>query len=148
MTPREIKKLDAEMSLLLCECSVLIGNEEFEEHAMEFERAQASMPFMGRYLLARADWLISRGCFDEARAITGRDECADKAFDARRSYILGRLEKEQGSYKTALKFFHKAEAEAQDNLALLSSVYSNLEICYRELSDFKQAYFYAAKQLH
>ena len=139
--------LDTEMSLLLCQCSLLMEDDEFETNASEFLRSVSSLPFMGRFFLVKADWLLRRGALEEAESLIARDECSAPVYTAERLYVQGRLEKERGQYEKAISLLLQAEEMASDNLALLNSVYANLEFCYRELEDYKQAYHYAAKQL-
>ena len=47
---------------------------------------------------------------------------------------------EMGEYRSATEYLHRAEEAFPKDTAPL------LERCYRELEDFKKAYFYACKQ--
>ena len=54
--------------------------------------------------------------------------------------LRGRAAYGMGQYKAAADYFHRAE-NAGD-----TQIYGDLEQCYRQLEDFKMAYFYACKQ--
>lgn len=139
--------LDAEMSLLLCECSLLVSDEDFETNAKEFLRAAADMPYMGRFLLDKASFLISQGQLDQAEALIEQEACTAPVHAPLRAYVQGRLSRARGDYQGAVSILQRAEEQAGENKPLLHAIYSELEHCYRELSDFKMAYHYAAKQL-
>lgn len=54
-----------------------------------------------------------------------------------------------GQYREALERIGAAEHEAEgiQERILLNDIYASLEICYRELDDFKMAYYYATHRL-
>ena len=68
--------------------------------------------------------------------------------DQRADYLLlrGRLAASQDKYGAALSFLHQAEEAAGERRALLGEIWEQLEICCRELEDFRGAYEYAAKR--
>ncbi len=64
-----------------------------------------------------------------------------EAMESRPGYwylLRGRLSMEQKEYARAVEFLVQAEQNIE--------IYGLLEQCYRELEDYKQAYFYAVKQ--
>ncbi|MBO5317069.1 MAG: helix-turn-helix domain-containing protein [Oscillospiraceae bacterium] len=54
--------------------------------------------------------------------------------------LRGRAAIAQGQYREAARYLHRAEARYPGETAGL------LELCYRELEDYKMAYYYACKQ--
>ena len=56
------------------------------------------------------------------------------------AFLMGELALRQGDFTAAVIQFHAAEGDYPAETA------PKLEQCYRELGDFKQAYFYACKQ--
>lgn len=57
----------------------------------------------------------------------------------KQQYLLGEAYLQKKDYRQAAVFYEQATAWGQQ-------VYSRLELCYRELSDYEKAYFYACKQ--
>lgn len=82
-----------------------------------------------RAKLALADgrWVDAARCLDAAEDRTGPTW----------HHLRGEVDFAQGDYKSAAEHFHRAEAEID--------LRERLEICYRELEDYKMAYFYAKK---
>ncbi len=139
-------ELDAEMSLLLCECSLRLEDGEFDANAKEFLRSSGDLSFLGRYLLDKAELLLRQGKVPEAEALSRKEACQSPAHMAQHSYIQGALALERGDYTGAIPLLQAAEQAAEER-PLRNAIYGKLEICYRELSDFEHAYHYAAKQL-
>lgn len=87
-------------------------------------------------LLLRAEVALQKDAAFAALLLDGaqdRESVQWCVLRGRAAYALGR-------YKAAAEFFHRAEAAGQ------TQVYSDLEQCYRQLEDFKMAYYYACKQ--
>lgn len=84
-------------------------------------------------LLLMADRALSAGRWQDAlRYLTG---CDDR--DAHWHYRMAQCRFLAGDYANAKDHYHRCE-EAYD-------VRTRLEVCYRELEDYKMAYFYAKK---
>lgn len=73
-----------------------------------------------------------------------RAECLLNAVENQKNvewqYLRGKACYQKEQYEQAAAYLHKAEKEYPAETATM------LEICYREMGDFKQAYFYARKQ--
>ena len=67
-------------------------------------------------------------------------EAAEKHNDPQWAMLRGQVYEAQGHFRSAVRLYHQAEQ------AFPQQVYPLLERCYRELEDFKQAYYYACKQ--
>ena len=67
-------------------------------------------------------------------------EAAEDRQSPRWSLLMGQALTETGEFSRALDCLHRAEEEFPEKTAPL------LEQCYRELEDYKQAYFYACRQ--
>lgn len=90
-----------------------------------------------RELLLRAEAALSRQ--DPARCAAYLDAAQDR--DSPRWHLLrGEAAFAQKDYPTAVDHFQPAEAAFPDR------VVPRLEVCYRELGDYKRAYEYACKQ--
>jgi len=139
-------RIDAEMSLIMAESVLLTGEEDFETQIRNFERAVVHIDYFDRYILDKAEYLLNRG--DEPGVKALLDNCGQikEPYKARRLYLEGRLLLAEGSREQAESRFLEAEAQAADNPILLSKIYKQLELCYKELDDYKKAYLYAAKQ--
>lgn len=70
-------------------------------------------------------------------ALRALEACRDRE-SPRWNYLMGRTYSEMKRYRDAAQCFHRAE-QALD-------VRRELEICYRELEDYKLAYYYARKE--
>ncbi len=139
--------LDAEMSLLLCECSLLLRDGDFAANEKEFLRADKLIAYTGRFLLDKATNLIDHGQLEEASSLLDRPECGLPRYAAQQKFVLGSLHLAQGNYAAAIPPLLEAEALSDENRPLLGAVCGKLEICYREQGNFEKAYYYAAKQL-
>jgi transcriptional regulator with XRE-family HTH domain len=84
-------------------------------------------------LLMKAERALKEKRFSDAeRYLLARDH-----RDARWHHLMGQCRFQAGDYAAAKEHYHRCE-ESYD-------VRSLLEICYRELEDFRMAYFYAKK---
>lgn len=61
-------------------------------------------------------------------------------------YVRGRLCVAQEKYRNALSFLRQAEEQAGEDVLLLREIWEYLELCCKELEDYKGAYEYAAKR--
>lgn len=84
-------------------------------------------------LLLRAESALADGTPEDAR----RYLLALDARDAAWYQLMGEVHFRLGQYRQAAECYHRAE-DAMD-------LRERLEICYRELEDYKMAYFYAKK---
>ena len=84
-------------------------------------------------LLLKANAALTDGRLDDAKRYLN---AADKR-DASWHHLMGELSFRAEDYETAKDHYHRCEAEFD--------VRARLEICYRELGDYKMAYFYAKK---
>lgn len=84
-------------------------------------------------LLLRAEGALADGrSADAERYLLALDD-----RDERWNYLMGESLFSRGAYKKAAEHFHRCE-DAMD-------VRGRLEVCYRELEDYKLAYYYAKK---
>ena len=96
----------------------------------------ASLPRDDRELLLRAQAALRN---DPGRAVQYLDATQNR--DTSQWHLLrGECHFAQGDYETAVAHFLLAED------AFPRQAYARLEVCYRELGDFKMAYAYACKQ--
>lgn len=94
----------------------------------------AQLPSLDEELMLRAE---------EAATAERAERLLDAAEDQDNeqwNYLRGKVYFEKKQYAEAAACLHKAENRNLKKTAQM------LEICYRELGDFKQAYFYACKQ--
>ena len=94
----------------------------------------AQLPSLDEELMLRAE---------EAATAERAERLLDAAEDQdseQWNYLRGKVYFEKKQYAEAAACLHKAENRNLKKTAQM------LEICYRELGDFKQAYFYACKQ--
>lgn len=99
--------------------------------------AAAELPSDDEVLLLRAAWALESGEFDRAAAYL--DAAEDRAAP-RWSLLRGKVYMAGGDYEKAARYLHLAEETFPGETAPL------LEVCCRELGDFKGAYEYACKQ--
>lgn len=85
-------------------------------------------------LLLKAEQTIAAGHLADAE----RYLCAHDRRDARWEYLMGECAFRSGDYPKARAHYHRCE-DAMD-------VRARLEICCREMGDYKMAYFYAKKE--
>lgn len=135
--------IDAEMSLILSECALMLDISEFEENAKEYERAIKEISFQERYALSKSEYLIKTGETELAFKILSKLEPSDSI---KYLYIMGLYNLAIGEYSPAEEYLKKAESISEGNV-LLNNIYSALEECYLKEEDYKMAYEYAAKQL-
>ena len=95
------------------------------------------IPSMDEELCLRGKAALSRG--EPCRAAQILDAAADKT-DVVWCLLRGEAAFKLGDHKAAAAFFHQAEDAFPGQTAQW------LERCYRELEDYKMAYFYACKQ--
>lgn len=67
-------------------------------------------------------------------------DAAEDQTDARWCLLRGRAAAAMGEHQAAVSYLHQAEEAFPEQTAAL------LEACYRELEDYKMAYFYACRQ--
>ncbi len=140
-------EIDAEMSLILAECALVLDISEFETNAGEFNRAVREISFHQRYSLAYCEYLLR----------TGEDELAVKALENVKSplitatdkylYLKGECALRAGNINEAEELLLAAEALVVDDKRLAKTIYAALEAVYTRLEDYKQAYKYASLQL-
>lgn len=95
------------------------------------------LPSMDEELLLRARAALDGGDFTRCHHLLGAAQNQESALW---HFLRGELELALLHFAEAASHFHKAEDEYPEKCAF------RLERCYRELGDFKQAYFYACKQ--
>jgi hypothetical protein len=92
---------------------------------------------MDEELLLRARTALDGGDFSRCTHLL---EAAQDHASAPWHFLRGELELSLLRFAEAAAHYHKAEDTYPEKCAV------RLERCYRELGDFKQAYFYACKQ--
>lgn len=95
------------------------------------------LPSMDEELLLRARDALDRGEFDRSACYL---EAVEDQESADRNFLLGELHLVRKQYAAAAACYHKAEESYPEKCAV------RLERCYRELEDFRKAYYYACKQ--
>ena len=95
------------------------------------------LPSMDEELLLRARYALDSGEFDRCLHLL---EAAEDRDAAQWNFLRGELNLTWQKYAAAAECFRKAECEFPEKCAV------RLERCYRELGDFRQAYFYACKR--
>ena len=95
------------------------------------------LPSMDQELILRARAALEMQDPDRAAQLL---EAAEKRNNPQWAMLRGKVYQRQGHWRSAVRFYHQAEQ------TFPKEVYPLLEQCYRELEDFKQAYFYACKQ--
>ena len=96
-----------------------------------------SLPGMDEELLLRARDALDRGDFDRSIHLL---EAAQDHDAPEWNFLRGEVHLAKRQFATAAACYHKAEDSFPEKCA------ARLERCYRELEDFKQAYYYACKQ--
>ncbi len=86
-------------------------------------------------LLLKARAALTENRFEDARRYLAASDCRGDEW----SLLMGELMFRTKQYREALPYYHQAEKNHQILCA------QRLEICYRELEDYKMAYFYAKK---
>lgn len=95
------------------------------------------LPSIDGELLLRARVALDGGEFDRCAGLL--DAAQDKEA-AEWNFLRGEWYLAKSRYDAAAKCYHKAEVTFPEKCA------PRLERCYRELGDFRQAYYYACKQ--
>lgn len=97
----------------------------------------AVLPNLDEELRLRARDALDRGLFNRSAALL---DAAEDQESTDWNFLRGEVYLARQRYQEAAACYHKAEEAYPDKTA------SRLERCYRELEDYKQAYFYACKQ--
>ncbi|MBQ8974586.1 MAG: hypothetical protein IJ072_02545, partial [Oscillospiraceae bacterium] len=137
--------IDAEMSLILAECSLLLGKRDFEKNSADYERAVREISFSDRYDLTRAEYLIRSGRTEEAAELIDGIKAVPETLKGRLSYVRGLYYSALGRHGNAMEELKGAEALCSGT-AYEKPVYRALEECCLAMGDYKGAYEYAAKQ--
>lgn len=95
------------------------------------------LPSQDEELLLRARVALDRGQFDHCVHLL---EAAEDHNAAEWNFLRGEVYLAKGQFREAATCYHKAEDAYSEKCAV------RLEHCYRELEDFKRAYFYACRQ--
>lgn len=111
--------------------------EEKRQRLLYQAGAQAALPDLDDTLLLYAQAALEQKQYTRAMGLL---EGMEDREMPRRSLLLGRLYFEKQDYAAAAVHLAKAEAVYGSQCARL------LEVCYRELGDYKRAYEYACKQ--
>ena len=103
------------------------------------QRAQIcrQLPSMDEELLLRARHALDAGELERSECLLG---AAQNQSGADWNFLRGEVHLARRQLEAAVSCYRKAEAAYPEKTA------RRLEYCYRELEDFKQAYFYACKQ--
>jgi hypothetical protein len=120
--------------------TVYYGAELERERCLLLARLEPALveklPSMDEELCLRAKLAMEKGgAVRSARILEAAEERS-----AVWHMLRGKTAFAMGQYREAADYLHQAETEFPQETAVL------LESCYRELEDFKQAYFYACKQ--
>lgn len=94
------------------------------------------LPPLEEELVLRAAAALEEGQLDRAEALLESAEERSEAWQL----LRGEAYRSRKDYARAAECFHRAEARFPEKTAPL------LEQCYRELEDYKMAYFYACRQ--
>lgn len=95
------------------------------------------LPSLDEELLLRAKAALSEGNPERCEELL---LAAEDQKNPQWNYLRGESLFMRGEYESAAMHYHRAEE------AFPAQTAARLERCYRELEDFKQAYFYACKQ--
>lgn len=95
------------------------------------------LPSLDEELLMRARDALSREDGNRAGALL---DAAENREDPRWNYLRGETFRKCGKFREAADCYHRAEAAYPSETAV------HLEQCYRELEDFRQAYYYACRK--
>jgi len=104
---------------------------------LKAQRVSALLPSLDEELLLRAQEALEEGRAQRAGRLL---DAAEDRDSVRWQLLRGNTCLMEKDYKTAADWFHRAERDAPAETA------GRLELCYRELGDFKKAYEYACKQ--
>ena len=95
------------------------------------------LPGIDEELLLRARDALDRGQFDRSEHLL---EAAEDRNSPEWNFLRGEVYLARQQYRESVSCYHRAEEAFPQKTAV------RLEQCYRELGDFRQAYFYACKQ--
>lgn len=95
------------------------------------------LPSLDEELLLRAEVALQQKKWNRCGVLLGAAEDWENPAWIR---LTGRLQLAQGNYAQAIPHLHRVEEVWPEETA------RELEICYRELGDYKQAYEYACRQ--
>lgn len=98
---------------------------------------QAQLPQIDEELQLYAHHALAQGQLTRAAALL---DAMEEKESSQWQLLRGQVHLHAGDYTAAAQCLHRAETDFPREAPKL------LEICYRELGDFKQAYFYACKQ--
>lgn len=101
------------------------------------EQVCARLPSLDRELLLRSEDALKSGDTQRAEALL---DAAENQTSPRWSFLKGEVLYHRGEYSGAAECYHRAEQLYPDKTA------QRLEVCCRELGDYRQAYEYALKQ--
>ena len=96
-----------------------------------------NLPGLDEELLLRARDALDRGDLSRSEHLL---EAAEDREDPQWYFLRGEVYLAREQYRAAAECYHRSEPAFPGKSAV------RLERCYRELEDFKQAYFYACKQ--
>ena len=94
------------------------------------------IPVQEEVLLLRAEAALEQGQYEQAEHYL---ECSRNRTQSQWKYIRAEVYFRQQDYQSALGYYHGAEREMPEKTI------PKLEICYREVGDYKMAYVYAKK---
>ena len=103
----------------------------------DLEKICRDLPSLDEELLLRARDAATRGDWERCRNLLG---AVENPTVPEYQMLAGEMHFREGNYRTAVEHLLLAEAEFSADAVPL------LEICFRELGDFKRAYEYACKQ--
>lgn len=103
----------------------------------DIPRLCAGLPSLDEELLLRARGALETGDFDRCRRLL---DAAESRELPQWNLLRGRLETARKDYAAALEYLRRAEHTYPDRVLPL------LEVCCRELGDYKGAYEYACRQ--
>jgi transcriptional regulator with XRE-family HTH domain len=124
-------KIDAEMSLILAECSLILDISDFEKNAQDYESAIKNMSYSNRFALANAEYLIRTGETELAKKQLENITNVEAELQSKLSYVRGLYLMHTGNHQQAIEELKQAEKGSS-----------------AQMEDYKGAYYYASKQLH
>jgi transcriptional regulator with XRE-family HTH domain len=139
----------SEVLLLLAKCCVELDDEGFEAAMADYRQSVKDQGLDEFYRLTLAQYHLNRGDIEQAKQEMA--QMPEVSPEAQPEYLMlqGQLEIQNEHYQTAARQLEQAEqlAQASGSRHFISGIYAMLEECYKELEDFKMAYYYASKQL-
>lgn len=95
---------------------------------------------------ARLARLLARKALNDHRPAQARSALGLVPEGAEKALLLGESFLQEKNYPQAAEAYREAERLLEEAGGDPQITYGPLEICYREMEDYKSAYFYAAKQ--